>query len=141
MSAKGIHHIALTVNQWEEARDFYLRLSEEIGAKPFIDTKGAPHADNDCRVLILAGDGFMYSIWEARPEFKQNNHRYYSVGLHHFAFAADSPESVDRLYKILQDIDADIIDPPQEYDYVPGYYALFFCDPDGMKLEYAYVPD
>src|SRR5262249_46884000 len=24
---------------------------------------------------------------------------------------------------------------PQEYGYVPGYYAVFFYDPDGIKLE------
>lgn len=24
---------------------------------------------------------------------------------------------------------------PDEYDYSPGYYAVFFCDPDGLKLE------
>jgi hypothetical protein len=31
--------------------------------------------------------------------------------------------------------------PPKEYDYVPGYYAVFFHDPDGIKLELVHVPD
>lgn len=31
-------------------------------------------------------------------------------------------------------------DAPQEYDYTPGYYAVFFADPDGMKLEVVYEP-
>src|SRR5262245_59281807 len=35
---------------------------------------------------------------------------------------------------------ADVLEPPQEYPYVPGYYAVFFRDPDGMKLEYVYIP-
>jgi hypothetical protein len=35
---------------------------------------------------------------------------------------------------------ADVLDPPQEYPYVPGYYAVFFRDPDGMKLEYVHIP-
>ena len=30
---------------------------------------------------------------------------------------------------------------PEEYSYVPGYYALFFYDPDGIKLEIVHVPD
>ena len=30
---------------------------------------------------------------------------------------------------------------PQEYTYMPGYYAVFFYDPDGMKLEILHVPD
>jgi len=29
---------------------------------------------------------------------------------------------------------------PQEYTYFPGYYAVFFYDPDGMKLEILHVP-
>jgi hypothetical protein len=29
----------------------------------------------------------------------------------------------------------------QQYDrYLPGYYAVFFADPDGLKLEYVYTP-
>ena len=33
-----------------------------------------------------------------------------------------------------------ILDPPQEYAYTPGYYAVFFADPDGMKLELVHIP-
>jgi len=29
---------------------------------------------------------------------------------------------------------------PREYDYTPGYYAVFFYDPDGIKLELLYRP-
>jgi branched-chain amino acid aminotransferase len=29
---------------------------------------------------------------------------------------------------------------PQTYWYVPGYYAVFFYDPDGLKLELVHVP-
>ena len=29
---------------------------------------------------------------------------------------------------------------PQEYTYSPGYYAVFFFDPDGLKLEIVHVP-
>ena len=30
---------------------------------------------------------------------------------------------------------------PAEYDYIPGYYAVFFHDPDGIKLEIVHVPE
>jgi glyoxylase I family protein len=29
---------------------------------------------------------------------------------------------------------------PAEYDYTPGYYAVFFYDPDGIKLELLHRP-
>ena len=28
-----------------------------------------------------------------------------------------------------------VLDPPGEYNGDPNYYAVFFADPDGMKLE------
>jgi glyoxylase I family protein len=37
-------------------------------------------------------------------------------------------------------MDAEVIDAPAEYDYLPGYYAVYFLDPDGMKLEVAHTP-
>jgi hypothetical protein len=32
-----------------------------------------------------------------------------------------------------------VLDTPAEYDYEPGYYAVFFSDPDDMKLEFVHV--
>ena len=29
--------------------------------------------------------------------------------------------------------------PPAEYGYEPGYYAVFFVDPDGFELEFVHV--
>ena len=40
----------------------------------------------------------------------------------------------------LQAQGAEIESGPEEYDYREGYYALFFYDPDGFKLELMYVP-
>lgn len=140
MAATGIHHIALTVNDWEKCEPFYKGLAEELGAKPFIETKGAPHRSADGRVLILVGDGFMFSIWESFEEHRANTYKDYNVGIHHFAFQAPSREAVDSLYEVVKKLGAEIVDPPQEYEYVPGYYAVFFRDPEGMRLEYAYIP-
>ena len=140
MAATGIHHIALTVNDWDSAEPFYKGVAEELGAKPFIETRGAPHRSDDGRVLIFVGDGFMFSIWEALAENRGNAFKDYNVGLHHFAFQAPSRESVDSLYKKVTELGAEIVDSPQEYDYVPGYYAVFFRDPEGIRLEYAYIP-
>lgn len=55
--------------------------------------------------------------------------------------AADSREQVDRFYEHLKSIDADILNAPAEYGYMPGFYAVFFTDPDGVKLELAHTPD
>jgi glyoxylase I family protein len=36
---------------------------------------------------------------------------------------------------------AEIESGPCEYDYTPGYYALFVHDPDGIKLEFVHRPE
>ena len=140
MTATGIHHIALCVNDWDTSEPFYLGLADALGAKPFIKGQGAPHRHQEGRVIIFAGEGFMFSIWEALDENKSNAFAEYNVGLHHFAFQAPSREAVDLLFEKVSKLGADIVDPPSEYEYVPGYYAVFFRDPNGIRIEYAYVP-
>jgi len=64
----------------------------------------------------------------------------YRVGLHHIAFEVESRAVVDERHAWLRSAGAEIESPPQEYAYLPGYYAVFFYDPDGIKLELVHVP-
>ena len=59
----------------------------------------------------------------------------YAIGLHHLCFIAPTREAVDERAGWLAENKAEIESSPQEYDYSPGYYAVFFYDPDGIKLE------
>ena len=67
-------------------------------------------------------------------------HDRYAPGLHHIAFSADSREAVDTFHHFLRADGITVLDPPAEYDYRPGYYAVFFADPDGLKLELVHTP-
>jgi Glyoxalase/Bleomycin resistance protein/Dioxygenase superfamily len=49
-------------------------------------------------------------------------------------FEMASRKDVDALGAFLEDNGVDIVDPPGEY-YGRDYYAVYFTDPDGMKLE------
>ena len=64
----------------------------------------------------------------------------YALGVHHVAFAASSREEVDACAERLREAGAQIESEPREYDYAPGYYAVFFRDPDGIKLEVVHMP-
>jgi glyoxylase I family protein len=59
----------------------------------------------------------------------------YAVGLHHLALVAPSRAVVDERAGWLRERGATIESGPAEYDYSPDYYAVFFYDPDGIKLE------
>ena len=67
-------------------------------------------------------------------------HNRYSVGLHHLAFHIASRAEIDSFHEFLVREYIAILDAPTEYDYTPGYYAVFFTDPDGMKFELVYEP-
>lgn len=53
--------------------------------------------------------------------------------MHHYAFELRSRKDVDALQAFLQGLGAEIVDPAGEY--YDDYYAVFFLDPDGLKLE------
>ncbi len=86
----------------------------------------------------VAGDGIV-EIWEAFSEFQGNKFQLYNVGLHHLAFAAPNRAAVDALHDKLVTEGAKILDPPKNYPYFRTYYALYFTDPDDIKIEYAFV--
>jgi glyoxylase I family protein len=64
----------------------------------------------------------------------------YAVGVHHIAFRATGRWLVDERAAWLRDRGVEIESGPRDYDYIPGYYAVFFYDPDGIKLEIVHVP-
>ena len=62
------------------------------------------------------------------------------MGLHHIAFEVASRSAVDERTEWLRANGAEIESGPQGYWYQSGYYAVFFYDPDGLKLELVHVP-
>ena len=81
------------------------------------------------------------TIMRAKGPGAVRRHDRYSPGLHHLALRAKSRAAVDVLHAKLVTAGATILDAPAEYpEYGAGYYAVFFADPDGVKLEYVFTP-
>lgn len=64
----------------------------------------------------------------------------YSPGLDHLAFHAEPIADVDELFRVLTAAGYVVAEPPRVYDYSPGYYAVAFDDPSGIRLEVVYEP-
>ncbi len=64
---------------------------------------------------------------------QKRKYRLGEVGLHHLGFELRSRKDVDELQAFLRKLGAKIVDPAGEY--YDDYYAVFFLDPDGLKLE------
>jgi len=65
------------------------------------------------------------------------------AGLNHLAFRVECREDVDRFRREFLDARGvpTLYDTPRAFpEYSPGYYAVFFEDPDRIKLEVVHVP-
>jgi catechol 2,3-dioxygenase-like lactoylglutathione lyase family enzyme len=62
----------------------------------------------------------------------------YAPGLHHLAVAVETREDVDRAHEAAVAAGATILHAPRLWPvYHPEYYATFFEDPDGFRIEVA----
>jgi catechol 2,3-dioxygenase-like lactoylglutathione lyase family enzyme len=133
-----VHHIDLSVASLAASALFYDLV---LG---FLGYRRSRTADDGID-WDLAGDlpgpgGAACSIG-LKPARSDRPHDRYSAGLHHLAWHAAGRGDVDRLHALLVAHGAAILDPPAEYPaYGAGYYALFFADPDGLKLEFVHFP-
>ena len=134
MRSPGVHHVDLVVSSIERSLPFYTDLLGPLGFYRVSEVEG----ERGETIWYLGGPGSALGLREAQSE--SDKYDRYRVGLHHIAFEADSRAQVDERAAWARAHGAEIESEPQEYAYLPGYYAVFFYDPDGLKLEIVYVP-
>jgi glyoxylase I family protein len=130
----GVHHVDLVVSSIERSLPFYTELLGPLGYHRVGEVEG----ERGETIWYITGPGTAIGLREAQS--KSEPYDRYRVGLHHLAFEADSRAQVDERFAWARARGAEIESEPQEYTYMPGYYAVFFYDPDGLKLEIVYVP-
>lgn len=130
----AVHHLDLTVSDLAALAVFYENVLSFLG---YCRSRGdSTGVDWDLR----ASGGLVCSVG-LKPARTDRPHDRYSTGLHHLAWHAASREDVDRMHELLLAIGARILDAPADYPaYGAGYYAVFFADPDGLKLEVVHWP-
>jgi glyoxylase I family protein len=129
----GIDHVDLVVSSLDRSLPFYRGLLGPLGYTQASDVEG----ERGERIVYIQRPGEKVSIGlrEAQTDGEYDRYR---LGLHHLALIADTRELVDERAAWLREQGAEIESGPGEYDYSPDYYALFFYDPDGIKLEIVY---
>jgi glyoxylase I family protein len=136
---EAIHHLDLVVTSLERSLTFYREL---LGPMGFV-REGAIRGERGEVVVYLSRTvgGGSIGLREAQSDAHAVPYDRYAVGVHHVAFTAFSRGMVDERAAWLREQNVPIESGPEEYDYIPGYYALFFADPDGIKLEIVHVPE
>ena len=127
----SVEHIDLTVNDVARSRAFFDKVLGELGFRKY--------EGND--YIAWANAYMTIAIREASAANRDARFDRYRVGLHHLAFRARSRADVDAFHIFLLRERITVLDPPAEYpQYGENYYAVFFADPDGMKLELVHFP-
>ncbi len=137
MSIRGVDHLDLVVTDLDRSLSFYNGLLEPLGFDRNTEIVG----ERGERVVYIGGSGgASVSLRQAQSDAHPVPYDRYAVGIHHLCFGAAGRELVDERAEWLRERGAEIESGPEEYGYMPGYYAVFFYDPDGIKLEIKHVP-
>ena len=122
MKTRFFDHIDLRVKDRERAQKFYAEVLPAIG---FTRDTG----DDEWGSFTAPGEGKReFFGFTEDPDHRPNGTR--------ISFWGETPEEVDRVAAVVRRAGGKMLEGPEVcVDYTPHYYALFFEDPDGNKLE------
>jgi catechol 2,3-dioxygenase-like lactoylglutathione lyase family enzyme len=130
----SVYHVQLNVADAGVSVPFYRELLGYLEYRVMVGRDGVLGMSNgttDFWILAARADRVAVRLHRKNP------------GLNHVAFRVGQRADVDRFHdEFLRARGiAALYDGPQDYpEYRPGYYAVFFEDPDRLKLEVVYVP-
>jgi catechol 2,3-dioxygenase-like lactoylglutathione lyase family enzyme len=126
--SKGlIHHIELYVSDLKSSISFWGWFLEELGYTPYQEWEQGKS--------WKIGDSYIVFV-QTEERFLDIPYHRCRVGLNHLAFHADSRQQVDDMTRKLEERGITIL-YPEKHPFAGGedYYAVFFEDPDRIKVE------
>ncbi|MGB8519096.1 MAG: VOC family protein [Candidatus Tumulicola sp.] len=116
-------HIDLRVSDFAKVRKLYDALLPAMGFTRIVED-----AESICYYQPQSDRCTAFFALDLAPAHRSNENR--------IAFRAADRAEVDRLAELARNAGATAFEPPQVCDeYTPVYYATFFEDADGNKLE------
>jgi catechol 2,3-dioxygenase-like lactoylglutathione lyase family enzyme len=124
-----IGHMGVNVRDVARARAYYDAIMPLLEFEPFKSDEGEfsykPAANKVGTYL------FFYRAIDDDGDYSR--HR---TGLQHLAFMVRTREAVHAVHDLVRELGSEIVHPPQEFpQYHPGYYAVFWLDPEGFMVE------
>ncbi|GAB3256916.1 VOC family protein [Chitinimonas naiadis] len=122
----GIDHIYITVSDLPRSETFYDQVLPVLGfRKNTFALHGEPH-------IQYYNRHFGYVL---RPSRTGPGHNPYSPGLHHLCLRVETVDDVTETARLLQAAGIAATDAALHPGFAPDYWATFFTDPDGIRLE------
>jgi catechol 2,3-dioxygenase-like lactoylglutathione lyase family enzyme len=131
----GLAHVDLVCRDVERSVVFYLDVLGALGLQPPATFEGERGEAIYYMRFPDDGSGSLGLRAASGPEAEQP-FALYAPGFHHLAFAVTERADVDLVHEAAVRAGAAILHPPRDWpDYHPDYYATFFLDPDGFRVE------
>ena len=125
----GIDHLYVAVRDLDRSIAFYDPVMRLLGFRrgnfPIAGERHVHYFNRETQ----------YTIRPARTA--GTAHDPYSPGLHHLCFRVASPADVEAIASELGRLGIEASAPRLYPEYADDYYATFFADPDGLRLEVA----
>lgn len=126
------NHLTLNVSNFKKSAQFYKRLFKFLGGQIL---KDKPH-----HLGVRLGEGEIW-IKETSTKYQDRPFHRKATGVNHLAFRVETKEEVDLFFdKFLKRRKIpSLYNSPARLPYTKNYYAVYFEDPDRLKLEVVYL--
>ena len=130
----GLGHVDLVCRELERSLAFYAAVLGPLGLQEPALFDGERGESIHYLRFPQPGSGSL----GLRQALEEQEFELYAPGLHHVAFAVESRDDVDAAYAAAVAAGAEILHAPRVFpQYHPDFYATFFVDPDGFRIEVA----
>ena len=121
------HHVEMNVSNLEKSAEFWGWFLSELGYAPFQKwDKGVSYKNGAAYIVFV----------QTEERFMDISFHRGRTGLNHLAFHADSREQVNEMTRKLREKGIPVLyEDRHPYAGGPSHYAVFFEDPDRIKVE------
>jgi len=134
----GLGHVDLVCRDLDRSLAFYAAVFGPLGLEPPFLVDGERGEQIHYLRFPAAGSGSL----GLRQALESQTFELYAPGLHHCALTVESAADVDAAHAAAVRARAEVLHAPRFWpQYHPEYYATFFLDPDGFRVEVASARD
>jgi catechol 2,3-dioxygenase-like lactoylglutathione lyase family enzyme len=121
-------HLGVNVPDVGAAKAYYDQVMPALGYEAFVS------AEDEFAYLPTGGKRGTFLFFS--PSLEPGAYSRDATGLQHLAFIVSGRNDVRAVHDLVVGLGSTVLDPPQAFpQYGPSYFATFWLDPFGLKLE------